>query len=245
MTKIVLVTPTYDGTLHLEVAAQVTQAQLNTKLPVESYSGQTSFLTLQFNKFWCYALNDKSVTHFVMLHADVLPQSRKWLNDLVGLADAKQADVLSAVCRLKREDGATSTALARGSEYGDYRRLTIREAHQLPQTFNAEDVARLFEWNIVESRLLVNTGCMVVRMNRRAVLETMRFTVNNWIRKDTHGKFYPISEPEDWEWSEQAASKGLSVWATTAVPITHKGHKDYDSACDEGLEHDPGDDFHG
>ncbi len=235
--KILLVQPTYDGTVSRDAAAMMAHAQVNTKTPIVAWSGETSFLTLQFNKFWCMALNDSAVTHFVMLHADVIPKDTKWLNKLLTLADGKNADVLSVVCRLKRDDGITSTALGKVGEYGNFRRLTLKEVRRLPETFNAQDVEKLFEWEGA-NRLLVNTGCMVVRMQKRSVLETMRFTVNNWIKKDKRGKFYPLSEPEDWEWSVQAADNGLSVWATRALGLKHVGRKEYDSFADEGLEQD-------
>jgi hypothetical protein len=242
VSKILLVTPTYNGTIQREVGAMLAHAQIRTKQEVIAWSGETSFLTFQFNKFWCLALNDKNISHFVMLHADVCPADVNWMNKLISIADSKNADVLSAVCRLKREDGATSTAIAKKGAFGNYQRLTLKNVQKLPETFNVNHVADFFQLDPADSNLLINTGCMVVRMSNRKALETMRFTVNNWIARDEETKqFYPVSEPEDWEWSTQAANKGLSVWATRAVAVTHVGVKGYDSEEDTGLEFDPGD----
>ena len=118
----------------------------------------------------------------------------------------------------------------------------MTEAMTLPESFSKGKVADLFGWDRSESTLLTNTGLMVVNMRHRDKLSKMAFDTRNWIRKGANGKFFPISEPEDWNWARQAQSHGLQVWATRAVPVTHVGNTDYDNDKTWGtVEHDSGD----
>lgn len=234
--KILLALPSYDGNAATLRDLRAFEAGRRLKC-VDAMSSESSFLTYNFNVLWCKALNDRSYTHFVLLHADLVPKRDDWLERLIDLAN--NADVLSAVSPLKMDTGGTSTALAKVGEFGNYRRLTIREARGLPDTFGRKDVARLFGWDWSESVLLTNTGMMVVNLRKRDILETMCFTTQNWIRKE-EGKFIAVSEPEDWNFSRIAQEKSLNVRATCAVPLTHKGACNYDNDRSWGQEHEEG-----
>jgi hypothetical protein len=180
----------------------------------------SSFLTFNFNALWCMALNNSHYTHFAMLHEDILPSAENWLTKLVRFADDDQADMISIVSPIKLEIGTTSTALARAGEFGNFRRLTMREAVTLPSVFGRAEMETLFGWS-GENLLLVNTGAMVIRLNWRDVLEQMCFKVNNWIRKNKQGDYIAISEPEDWAFSREAHERGLKVMATAAIRLEH------------------------
>ncbi len=231
--------PTYDGSSNVKSTMAAATARERMK-SVKIMSLSSSALTCNFNMLWCEALNNKTISHFVMLHADIIPGEDNWLSHLGRIADATGADVLSVVSPIKRETGQTSTALARGDEYGHHRRLTMREVMTLPESFTRKEVARLFGWDWKESTLLVNTGLMCVSMKKRDVMPKMTFGVGNWIRQDAQGKYYTVFCPEDWAWSMQAQALGLSVWATRAVPLAHmNGHMAYKNNTAWGtLEHD-------
>ncbi len=235
-----LVTPTYDGKYHYEVTGRVLDAVRD--FPEMGATQQaSSFLTLQFNRYWCIALNDKSWSHFIMLHTDLVPRDPHWMKQLIELADANNIDVLSAVSPIKNSLGLTSTALARKGDFGDFRRVTMREVGNLPEVFFRDDVAKLFGWE-ARGHLLVNTGLMCVRMQKRKALEQMRFTTGNWIRRNNKGNFMAISEPEDWNWSVQAQERGLTVAATRAVALEHRGEFSFRNDIPWGsLTSDPGD----
>ena len=236
--KVLVAIPTYDGNNNYGVTKRILDAGRR-DLTITFTSRQSSFLTLGFNEFWCMALNDRRYDYLVMLHADLPPNTDRWVSMLIKTCESVHADVLSVVSPLKMETGATSTALTRERVFGHHRRLTLKEVYKLPETFNAEHAAKLFGWS-GDTTLLVNTGCMVVSMKKRATLETMLFTTNNWIFKDPDGKFRAVSEAEDWNWSVQAKDRGLSVWATRAIPLVHVGTKEYSNESAWGDEHDEG-----
>jgi len=213
--------PTYDGNVHHHVMGAV----LNTSDRVRNCDyavRSSSFLTYNFNMLWCIALNKPQYSHFVMLHADIAPLVPNWISKLIGYADSCGADIMSAVSPIKMPEGYTSTALAKIDEpFGNYRRLVMREAMQLPECFDRKPVANLFGVDWKDHWLLTNTGMMVVNLKKRDVLSKMCFTVNNWIRQKPNGEYYAVSEPEDWAFSREAQERGLSVWATRGVPMAH------------------------
>lgn len=215
--KPLIVVPTYDGKHDYRLTLMALEA--SKRVPEQGITfAQSSFLTDQFNKFWCIALNDKRFTHFIMLHADIVPQDDGWEKKIIRLCDEKHADILSVVSPIKNPKGTTSTGLWSD---GIVRRLTMKEVFQLPPTFGWREVESYFGKS---GQLLVNTGCMCVAMNNRPVLETMLFRVENFIRK-RNGQFYAVSRPEDWNWSRDAYDKGLTVMATREIVIDHGGYK--------------------
>lgn len=228
MTKILLAAPSYDGQVNWNSARMAMGANAGAGIPTLVMQMSSSFLTLNFNSFWCTALNDPSITHFAMLHADIVPQSRNWLEQMLKIQKDYGADVLSVVSPLKNELGLTSIAARKAeAEYKTPRRLSMTEIFRLPETFNRKHVAELWDWDKRETTLLVNTGMLLVDIRKRDKAEQICFTVNNWIRKNAEGKFYAESEPEDWHFSQQAANVGWQVWATRAIPLEHLGGKAY------------------
>ena len=232
--------PTYSGKVPYELLGTIFNGIQDYAALKMNMQG-TSFLTLKFNMYWCEALNNKEYTHFIILHDDLIPRDEHWLKKLVELADANNVDILSAVSPIKNAMGVTSTALAKKGEFGNFRRVTMRELGDLPEVFFRNDVAKLFGWE-PKGHLLTNTGLMCVRMEKRNVLEKMRFTMQDWIKRTSDGKFYAQSEPEDWNWSREAQERGLTVAATRAIALTHRGEFDYRNDVPWGSTlHDDGD----
>jgi hypothetical protein len=177
--------------------------------------GGSSLLTFDFNDMLCAVLNDGTYEWFVMLHSDVGPVHPSWLDDLLDLAQRHDADVMSVVLPIKNTNGLTSTAV--DTDPWRPRRLTIKEIAELPETFGNQLCRDRFGGD-----LLVNTGCMAVRVGdwlRGAV-----FDFSNVIIKDDNGRYVPYVEPEDWKFSRWCNRREKRIMVTSAVPAVHYGH---------------------
>lgn len=226
--------PTYDGRMHYRLAYALLNDLPRHECRLDIIA--SSFLTRTFNSLWCNALND-GADYFLMVHADLYPVESGWIATMLQELRSHDADALSAVMAIKDEQGLTSTALtSRGNT--NQRRITMRELKQLPETFCAADAARLF--GTADDMLLLNTGLFLVDLKRhRPEIESLRFRVRDVVQKDAEGKFCNWAWSEDWHWSRDAHTMGLSLWATRKVKAIHAGGADYCNCCEWGaLEHD-------
>ena len=209
-------------------------------LNIKVRARQISALCWNFNTLFCEALNDKTVEYFLLMHADIVPyEPQGWISKLIAEANTAGAEILSAVVPVKNKTGITSTA-AQSAEHPTPRRLTMREAYQLPVTFKARDLAELYGWQgHTDVQLLTNTGLLLLDLRRkRNVFEKMHFYTRDGIEK-RDGKFVATFAPEDWNFARDAHANGLTLAATRAVKVMHSGHADYDNASAWGdLEHD-------
>jgi len=92
--------------------------------------------------------------------------------------------------------------------------------------------------------LQVNTGLMIVRMDRSFV-KNLYFTINDGIRQTKEGFYTPVVQSEDWFFSNLVNQYGGKVFATRAIRADHIGpHKynnhdvwgaDWDSVLLEGI----------
>jgi hypothetical protein len=215
----------------------------------------SSLLGNSFDNHWATALNlqaeGEPITHFAMLHSDVVP-SDWWLDQLLNDLTEYQADVVSAVIPIKDLKGLTSTAIDDPTDGWDVlRRLTLTEVHRLPEVFGAEDCG------YPDNLLLVNTGCWVCDFTKDWRYE-VNFEIRNRIvyRTDdgtSHPQSYPRGKyktapssssssssspsprgswvtqvrPEDWEFSRKVGRLGGKVLATRKVSISHMGELPY------------------
>lgn len=239
MPKVLVGVPTYNGQVDARQALYLFAARRD-NLITDVRTRSLSLLAYCFNSLWCEALNDKTYDYFLLLHADIVPTAPiGWLSKLIQEATNARADLLSAVVPIKNQDGLTSTAL-QTEQHAIPRRLTLHEVMQLPATFAAADVAKQFGYpDDTAQQLLVNTGCMLMDLRRnRDKWEQMYFRITDRIEK-RNGKFVPLVDPEDWDFSRQAHAQGLKVAVTRAVTLLHNGSADYSSAGVWGnLEHD-------
>ena len=213
MGHILLGIPSSGGQLNSDLFMALITETMQKKAPplriVEIRSSATAF---GFNQLWCIALNNRDVlSHFLMLHTDVVPSDPGFVQTMLDEMERVGADVLSAVIPLKSETGITSTALAPDmgrvhvlGERGTRRRLTMAEIAALPETFNAFDVVDAQQCAYRSPVLLVNTGLLLVDL-RKPWVERVHFTLNDklWQRED--GKFVCDFEPEDWFFAARAA----------------------------------------
>jgi hypothetical protein len=222
--------PTYDGSrLNLQAVMQAV-AHPAPFAGVRIDDQGCSLLANNFNAMWARALNERSngITHFLMLHADVIPLSPNWVGEMHEIMQQVGASVLSVILPIKDHWGLTTTAMERNHVWAP-RRLTMKEVYQQPPTFTHE-------------RLLVNTGLMMVDF-RSSWVERAYFTINDAIGRKPSGEFYARAESEDWFFSRLARSLGATLFATREIAATHFGPACYDNASGWGdMETDPGGD---
>lgn len=214
--KVFVAVPTAYGDMRIELFHGLKDASFKQKFDVVFC--QSSFTPYNFNKLWCKALNDKSYTHFAMVHTD-LHIDAGWLDRMLFLMTSHEADILGAIIPIKTDDGKTSTAIdgAKDSSDPEYdkqvdpflvRPITMEEVLKLPATFTHE-------------KLLVNSGCMLVDFSKPWVTQ-IRFSFSDFIFQND-GKFYPKSFPEDWQFCRDAKALGAKIYATREIPLVHIG----------------------
>jgi hypothetical protein len=187
--------------------------------------GNHSSLPYNFNLLWSIALNQREEvgwTHWAMHHADISAQPG-WLAIMLEEMKKFGADSLSCVVPIKQPDvGLTSTGMYY-PDLKDTRRLTIYEAHELPETFGEEEVRDFFQ--CPDGILVVNTGLWLCDFTKPWV-EDVHFAQPSRIFKTmVNGKkvFKPWFLPEDWRVSRYFKKIGLKVMATRKVSLAHDG----------------------
>lgn len=218
--------PTYDGKRDNSIA--LLKLLRHAPCKISFLEVQSPLLAWTFNQLWMSALNtrpmatDHPLTHFLLMHADIIPAGDDWLLTMMTHMMRYQADVLSAVVPLKNEKGLTSTAF--DTDLWRPERLTMTQLQHKPETFTAPDI-------------LLNTGLMLVDFTKPWI-EEVCFTINDCTFQDDDGTFQTMTEPEDWNFSRWARSKGLSLWATKAVVVEHVGKTRYPNNGVWGQEYD-------
>ena len=200
----------------------------------------SSILTHHFNNLWCAALNAREthgLTHFVMLHNDIVPQNAMasvWIDLLIDLMAEHDLDVLSAVSPIKDKNGLTSTAI--DTDQWRPRRFTMTEIMGFSPTFTMQN-------------LLINTGLMAIRLDQPWSEKVCFHTHDRIVKINSHDNknewFQAEVEPEDWAFSRWCNRQGLRIGATREVPLLHLGELPYANSAawgtmttDEG--NDPG-----
>jgi hypothetical protein len=248
MSNIFLACPTHNGQIeHRVIKALFTEATEKHKVMVKVH--QTSLLASGCNEMYCSALNGyqgESFKWFAMLHSDIAPEPL-WLDKLIRLAEEHNADLLSAVVPIKGNEGTTSTAISYpGETFMRFARLTQRQINRpdWPKVFNIKQACTFFNKatphypeTLADSMLLVNTGCMVVRLDREWS-DKLYFTINDRIVRTVKG-FEAQVEPEDWFFSRLVNEYGGNVMATKEISLEHIGSTPYPSGGAWGHEFDP------
>jgi hypothetical protein len=215
---VLLAFPTYNNP-HPGAARSVWYSQ-SQHLKVQVYENhRASLLACGFNMAWCRALNlrKEGLGYFAMLHADIEPEPW-WVDLLYAEMEKFGLDVISAVVPIKDQRGLTSTGIGTADAFQIQRRLTMHEVYDLPVTFTASDIPQC------RGPLVVNTGCMLVRM--RPDSQLAHFEIRDRILQQ-NGEWYPLTCPEDWGFSLRAHALGWRVGATRAVRLAHHGDNEY------------------
>lgn len=195
-----------------------------------------SLLANVFNSHWVNALNRQAkgekITHFAMLHDDVVPEDA-WVDKLVDELLLQQrmdstVDLLSVVVPIKDGYGVTSTAIDGESPFEVTRRLTMTEVHNLPETFSNIDCG------YPERALLVNTGCWICDFTKPWRFD-VHFEIRDRILRLEDGTFTAQVAPEDWNFSRDLHNLGVGVRATTKIGVSHFGSLPYINAEPWGM----------
>jgi hypothetical protein len=213
VTKTFIGIPTYDGRANLQVVDSVMRAGGEN---VVQHAGG-SLLAHVFNQLWCMALNSRpKITHFLMLHSDIVVTEAGWLDRMHVIMHENEADVLSAVVPIKGPEGTTSTAKIAAEQWPpQVDRLGMRDCLELPETFT-------HEW------LALNTGLMLVDL-RKPWVERCHFEIRDRVIRGEDGIFRPYVLSEDWNFSLQARALGAKLFATRAIQLKHQGTGDWES----------------
>lgn len=174
---------------------------------------QSSLLAYSFNQLWCDALNarQKGVTHFLMIHADVVPEAG-FLDKMMAIMERETADILSVILPIKNPLGTTTTAI--DNDAWKPSRFTMRQLAKMPKTFT-------------HPRLLINTGLMLVKLESPWIFR-VHFNIKDGLERDKNGLYQPLSASEDWQFSRLARKEGARrIFATSEVMADHIGAQLY------------------
>jgi hypothetical protein len=200
--------PTYDGTRWNAIALSDLRLAGAAIMEVSS-----SILAYGFNSCFAAALNARKMdqaTHFLLLHADVIPRDGDWVARLIREMECVGAQVLSVMLPLKVEGSSlTSTALETSDPWRP-QQLSLQEMQERPETWT-------------HPNLLVNTGYMLIDI-RKPWVEKICFTINDTIRQ-VNGRWTAEFEPEDWHFSRQCRALDIPVWVTRKFRALHAGRK--------------------
>lgn len=195
------------------------------------------------NQLWCFALNRAQlghITHYAQLHSDITP-APGWIDLLIDELEDRQADFISATVALKNDDGLTSCGIGDAENHWQpFRRFTMRELHEMPETFSIAETLH------PDRYLLHNSGCFVADLRNplwRTVDEhgclvaDFGFPIRSRLQPD--GFFVSERESEDWHFSRGMASIGVKTLATRRAATIHFGQHGYRNDYPWGkLEHD-------
>ncbi len=186
------------------------------------------------NVLWERALNRAEageVTHWVQLHADIIPQVG-FVYLLMDEIEDTGMDLISVACAMKDRRGLLNCGLGSlDNSWGAYRRLTVRELHHLPPTFGSERLKRFFGVEgDADKVLLHNTGCFVADLRKPVFYQTDEagdlrawFNFPTRIRRNEEGKWEHNRESEDWFFSRKLHELGAKTLITRKISLRHVG----------------------
>jgi hypothetical protein len=248
--NVLLTCPLYDGSLNCN-AAKAMFYEASRLHQVGVVYAASSMVARNCNSLWCDALNHRQSANlkwFAMLHSDAAPDAW-WIDTLIAEAEKHDADLMSAVVPMKSVHGVTSTGIGKPQERHRYFcRLTTQQVRHpdFPDTFGIAEAAEALERlpgdlriaNVPRERLLVNTGCMVCRVDRP-------WATRVWFENEdrivqVNGQWEPVGQSEDWIFALRVGEEGGKVMATRRVNVVHRGVADYSSQAVWGQPRDIG-----
>ena len=150
----------------------------------------------------------RGATHFLLLHADVVPQSPDWLTQLALEVTCNPAiQILSVAVPIKSSSGRVSVSLESDDPWNPHG-LTLEDMQARPMTWTAPG-------------LLVNSGMLLVDLTQPWV-ERVWFHIDNRV-VCREGEWRAEVFSEDWHFSRQAAALGVASWVTRRVEVVHMG----------------------
>lgn len=234
--------PTYDWKSDI-VGHSVLEHECAVRGDVGWIAKGSSLINFNCNMLYAECLNRRraqlwraqpGITHFLMMHADVRPESG-FITKMLAIMEARQADVVSVVIPMKDRAGLVSTgANVKFPDGGLFRRrLSTTELQKLPTTFDAGDVARLWKLEPLQVQLIVNTGLLLVNLqapwveaiDEHGQLKVCFQSVDTIFRREE--KWFGYCESEDWFYSRKVNEQGGKIVATREVKVDHFGNYAY------------------
>ena len=247
---IFLTSPTHDGRIDYRTAERMYNSA-SQKYKVGVIIRMSSALVWNMNELYAMALNFRkqypNFKWFAMCHSDIVPE-KFWIDKLITEAEKHNADMVSAISPLKDASGVVSVAIeVPGTERYPFMRLTLRQClhENFPDTFDTAmavealinklpDELRVpeLEQHKEKANLLVNTGAMVLRMDRTWNEELFFYNVDR-IFVNPKNEFQGMFEPEDWNFSRMVSQVG-KVMTTRNVQLQHIGNFQFDNCTLRG-----------
>lgn len=193
---------------------------------------------------------------FAMCHADVVPEEM-WVDKLIKIAEERNLDMVSCVIPIKDTKGISSTAIeVEGSDHFPFMRISQAQIwdKNFPVTFTKEEVVRslsadksriydpvvqpiadhlqtptLAEYDIENINLLLNTGCMIIRLDQEFSDKVYFHIANSIYKNEETGKRITYFYPEDWFVSRLIAKEGGRIAGTKALRVQHYGVSEYNN----------------
>lgn len=236
--KLFAALPSYDGQRYNGVPIAWLKAAVPNAQLIDSGG---SLLANVFNSQLCLALRSREMgnaTHFLMLHADIVPCGEDWFPKLWRAYRKTNAQMMSAVVPIKSAAGLTSTAIELPDPRKRWKRLTMNEVLGGPENFT-------------DPKLLLNTGMLLFDL-RDPWVNHCHFSISDeivWLNDagevcapGTPGSLPTAkSTSEDWAFTRQARAAGCErIYATRAVPLQHVGQQRYPNYQAWGMAEDDG-----
>jgi hypothetical protein len=199
----------------------------------------------QHTPAWVNALNRcpaEGFDYYSQHHADVAIHYEEgdelWADVLVEELREHDADFVSVPCVIKDDRGVCSCGI--GDPLDDsnpWRRFTLRELEQMPQTFSYEDIGDHGRF------LLHNPALCMWNMKQPAWFQRdgqgrnpFHFTTRQQILWDGEGWILQ-RESEDWHFSRQMWQRGIRSIITRRVKLIHYGQIGFASWGQRGRYH--------
>ena len=225
--------PSGDGTVRGELIPSVLDASQSHKVCVCFH--KYSKLTGNFNELLTTAINRKVHTHFLLLHADIVPQAG-WLTAMHEEMEQTGADVISAVSPIKTPRGITSTGLCKEETTPLLiRRLTLKECLDPAKLKNLGLSLSPSGRSFTGDYLILNTGLMLIDL-RKDWVRKICFRVTDYITEQPDGSLKTHGGTEDWLFSLDARKLGAKLWATNAAKLHHVGGSNFSNFEPYGIE---------
>ncbi len=182
------------------------------------------------NKLWCSALaegENGTYSHFAMLHADIcIGDGQWWIDIMCEEMDRLDADLISVAIPIKDQRGVTSSGIGNpNNPWEPYRRFTVTEVCNFPETFNEAD-AGYPGWP-----LLHNNGCWMADLRKPVWYRLLPngeapvyFQFVERITRSPEGQWWYAQESEDWYFSRKLHEVGAKTYVTSKVKLTHHGN---------------------
>lgn len=222
MSKVFLGLPSYGAVIGEATLSSFVKATKQNLIGIVKVQG-FSILTHNFNMLYCAALNARAqgITHFCLLHADVIPQEEHWLDKMMEISQKHRADILSVVIPIKDGRGLTSTAIESENHWKP-RRLSLKELFDREPTFT-------------DPNILVNSGLMLVDI-RNHWADKVFFRFEDRIVLNEKGLYEANTMSEDWNYSRDARMYDAYIYATREIKVVHEGRAHYSNAHAWGKE---------